>query len=362
MPSSGILIYRELPDALTRIEILTARLKYGFTVIPIPLAAIEDAIGNASSCAAILDAYRERYLPGADLFAEHNAISNAFAFFGRRTLLERIETTLRRNRSVGLFGLRKSGESSVLHQLRLTMRHHPVVHINLLVHSGQDRFGCAVYNAVLGRLTSLLDGVTDEAMFFDVNDSATVATREFIDQFVSIARRLEEKGFSLPIICLLDEMERILPTDTNRPNKGTEFNAVLSTLRALSQSHRLVAMVATDVHPDYNRANYWPTATAESNPICGFFTEVFLQPFVQEETATMIRDIAGLMDRELDDETIDNIQVLSGGHPYLSRQLASMLAAEYLGARARRIDTTHSARYVAEPLRLTPASKRVCGK
>jgi len=83
-----------------------------------------------------------------------------------------------------------------------------------------------------------------------------------------------------------------------------EFNAFFGTLRSICQSERRLAVVVTDVHPDCNRINVWSQRGAETNPVFNFFREVFLGPFSEEDTRLMLSDIARLMGKSFDDETL----------------------------------------------------------
>jgi len=59
--------------------------------------------------------------------------------------------------------------------------------------------------------------------------------------------------------------------------------------------------------PDCNRINVWSQRGAETNPVFNFFREVFLGPFSEEDTRLMLSDIARLMGKSFDDETLRGI-------------------------------------------------------
>jgi len=72
----------------------------------------------------------------------------------------------------------------------------------------------------------------------------------------------------------------------------------------------------------------WSQRGAETNPVFNFFREVFLGPFSEEDTRLMLSDIARLMGKSFDDETLRGIHREAGGHPFLARQLASLVCRE----------------------------------
>jgi hypothetical protein len=323
---TGILIYRNPPDAVVRLRIAEVHMHDHFVVIPISLAAVERAEQDRAGI-GVLNSYAAPYLPGADLFDDRLAISDTFTFFGRARLLARLEEDLCRLQGVGLFGLRKAGKTSVLLQLGFLLRNHPVVHCDLELYGANTRYGGELFNFMLERLTAHRTHRLPHFPSFGPDLPATQLTTEFARRVTLLAKALQRVGYSLPILCFLDEMERILPTKTDPRERVEEFNACLGVLRALSQEQRILALLVADVHPDCNRINYWMQEDVASNPVYNFFKEVFLPPFSQQETTDMITDLGRFMGRTFDAQTLQAIYRESGGHPYVARQLASLVYA-----------------------------------
>lgn len=325
----ALLVYQEPPDALAQIAIARARLHDRVIVIPIPLAAVDRALIEPGASAALLAEYAERYLPGADLFDDRNAVADSMLFSGREGLLERLSSDLTRCQGVGVFGLRKSGKTSTLLQLSYQLRAHPVVHVDLQRHAASAQFGAELLDDILRQLVLLVrgreQGFTPDWEPFAPKMPIGEIVGPFVDRFGELVQRLEQGGMRLPVVCLFDEMERLLPLPDDPRAKADEFNACFGTLRALSQERRQLALLVADVHPDCNRISRWPQASAGTNPLYGFFKEVFLQPFSGSETTEMLTKISQLMGWGFDKKTLKAVHAAGGGHPFLSRQLASLL-------------------------------------
>jgi hypothetical protein len=108
--------------------------------------------------------------------------------------------------------------------------------------------------------------------------------------------------------------------------KVREFNALFGVLRALNQEERLVALLIADLRADANRINHWPQPGVATNPVYSyFFKEVYLAPFEPAETRAMLDGIGQLMGVAFDEPLVAAIHAESGGHPILSRQIASAL-------------------------------------
>jgi len=347
----GVLIYTVAPDLGTRLHILKARLQKSYSVITIPYRVVEHCLLDPPSCAGTLAEFADRYLPGADLFDERNAISDGLFFFGRTELLSRLQAELLRNSSIGLFGLRKSGKTSVLLQLEYAMRQVPVVRIDLQRFGSETDFAGAMFDDILVQLRRLADSREARNVGREQSDSPVQtcggSSIRFATAIELLARDLKRVGYQLPIVLCLDEVERIFPLSGATSIQINQFNTCMGTLRSLSQDKRLVSLLVTDVHPDCNRTNHWPAPTLGTNPVFAFFKEVFMPPFSEEDTAVMIQFIGRTMGLLFDDDLISEIHKKTGGQPFLARQLAAVIVkAERKG---NRIGSDGAGRIMAIP-------------
>ena len=97
------------------------------------------------------------------------------------------------------------------------------------------------------------------------------------------------------------------------------------TLRELSQSRQILSFLVADVHPNFNRLNYWTQPNVPTNPVFQFFKEQYIKPFSQEEIQTMLEEIGQLMGVKFTPDLLTTIHEESGGHPFIARQIASSL-------------------------------------
>ncbi|MGK7880900.1 MAG: pentapeptide repeat-containing protein [Crocosphaera sp.] len=323
----AILSYENLEDTLCKMEIARLKLRYNFIVIPIPLASIKEALIKSTSI-GLLDEYVERYLRGADLFKDRNAIGDTLCFYGRHHFLNALEEDLSRCQGIALLGIRKSGKTSILLQLKLSMQKHPIIYIDLQPYGGYC-YGVKLFNEILKQIQDLLNKPSSDNNYvvelFDVNSPAKEVTYQFIEEFCRLAQMLEKNNYNIPIVCLLDEIERIFPTEKDPIEKVEEFNAFFGALRQLSQTKKKLSLLVADVHPDFNRVNIWTQQNVPTNPVFQFFKEIHIQPFALQETKTMLSEIGKFMGVEFEAEILNRIHQESGGHPFIARQIASMI-------------------------------------
>jgi tetratricopeptide (TPR) repeat protein len=125
----GVTFYAEPPETIVRVAIAAARFRRRCSILPIPLSAAPEAAATKEKAVALFQSYADRYLGNTDFFADTKALGDTMLFFGRENLLQRlVEQDLQRCQGIGLFGMRKSGKTSLLLQLGLALRKNPVVH------------------------------------------------------------------------------------------------------------------------------------------------------------------------------------------------------------------------------------------
>ena len=268
-----------------------------------------------------------RYLGKSDFFNERNSISDKLLFFGRQSLLVKLEDTLLKKQSVGIFGVRKSGKTSVMNQISslLRLKSFPVINIDLQVFGEEAGIRNRIFKEIVCQLHKLLalSEDTDEAIDrFSSISPEEYTSENFVELFEKISASLTQNGFGMPVVILLDEMERIMPRPADSIEKVKEFNVIMGCLRALSQEKKILSMLVTDVYPDCNRVNQWPQKNISSNPVYKFFEEFYLAPFKEEQTVDMLQDIGNLMGLEVGELLAKDIHDKSGGHPYIARQIA----------------------------------------
>ena len=342
--NAAVLVYTQQPDAAAMARMIAVRSAQQW-VIPIPFPAIDQAALDSNAANGLMREYAERYLPGSDLFADKNAIGDTLSFFGRAELLNTLATDLSNLQSVALFGLRKAGKTSVLRQLRYALSRQPVVEIDLQPYESDPSFAVRLFNELIrqlrARLLSRGSAAPDSQDVFPLDRPPGEVAPVFVERIRQLARALAASGDPLPIICMLDEMERVLPRDHGGVAAFANFNVCFGSLRALCQEQRILSLIVTDVYPDCNRISVWPAAEVGTNPLYSFFKESYLPPFPPSETRHMLESIGMLMNYALPKEVIGRIHELSGGHPFLSRQLASLVYS----------NQNQDAMYLSKPLR-----------
>lgn len=324
-----IILYQDLPEKATRERIAELNLQQDLAVVPIALEAVEAALPSASACERLLLKQIQQYKDTPDFFKDKKAIDDPLLFFGRTELLDQLVTDLKNNQSVGIFGLRKSGKSSILKQLALRCREHAVIHIDLQKYNDIG-YGLPLMDDILQNLYVLGKHknplLEQPPLLSDAGQPIKESSYQFYRTFRRLAKSAAGAGYEVPVLCLLDGLDRVFPiTHEKFEEKAEEFNFVFGALRALSRKEQCLSLVVTAIQPQCNRIKQWSFSKTSKNPLHRFFNESFLKPFSVLETSLLINGIGGLMKWEFDRQVIHRIHRLSGGHPFLIRKIASFL-------------------------------------
>lgn len=284
-----------------------------FTAIPVP--------GTLGSEPIALIAQLRDYIYARDLFYETTPVSGE-KFFGRKTLLQELRDDIANQRASGLFGLRKSGKTSILLELVQTLPKDmllPVfVDLETLPSPPEDP-SPDFMREIAGRLEAEMAGRGLRS-----RKLAAVATEPSVASFKmaleDAVRRLGEQGTKL--VLLLDEIEFLTPSDQVDTQEANfpGVAQVLASLRAVAQSSTNFTFILSGLtnHILENGRLY-----GRPNPLFSWAKARYLGPFSRDEADELATAIGARMGIEIEEGALRSLYDASGGHAYLYRNLAS---------------------------------------
>jgi hypothetical protein len=253
-----------------------------------------------------------------DLFGVSSPIKSDAYFFGRAELVQRLVTRshhLREN--TGLFGLRKTGKTSVLFAVQRRLADLPV----LVEYLDCQNPGVHAVRwwTLLSNLTKRLAILTKQRFKRD----ARVIGEYTIDNagalFSADVRQLLQDGNLEQIVIMLDEIEHI--TQGLSGALGThwdkDFIPLWQTIRATHQETQgRVTFIVAGVNPACVERPHFGTIP---NPIFQLALPQYLEPLSRESIRTMVRTIGRYAGSKFDENVYDFLREHYGGHPYLIR-------------------------------------------
>lgn len=244
-----------------------------------------------------------------DLFDMSRPLVSDVYFFGRHSFVLSLRDLLKSGENVGLFGLRRTGKTSVL--LRLQRLFSEGKDGKLIYFDLEDS---GLYQLrwweLLARIAADLPGAKKGAQYTE----ATAA-----DQFRAALGKLP-KGAK--VVIALDEIEHITPGERlrMRPHWDQDFVEFWKTVRAIQNANRQVSFMVCGT-------NAAPVETASfegrDNPLFGMATKRYMSPFTRDEVRQMTRTLGRLMGLSFEENTFDYLAERYGGHPFITRQACS---------------------------------------
>lgn len=292
----------------------------GPVVAALPPSAVEQSEQKAWIARSLHEVLASR-----DLYRGRNPVTGN-DFFGRQEILLSLRSELSAGRSIGLFGLRRSGKTSVIREFQRRSRSSGVA----VVLSDLEAIGdIAQMPAQLASdLTNTLRDLkeADPAVWVGSEQEQRVTTpAELGARLVRVA----EKNRTTRFVIALDEVESLVPLVDSAPQDVRLF---LGSLRRAAQATSNLAILLTGVTTRFFDQSM--LAEGVENPLFGFVEEHFLRPFTLEETTNLVRKLGRGMVLVWDDDALELLHTTTGGFPFLVRDLASAVRQTAIGESA----------------------------
>ena len=305
---------QDLPEKIAE-QVDLLRLQ-GYRIIPLSQAIMSSAIASGQQ-KQVWEELRQRYSFRSNLFFLSSSLFDQQMFFGRNDLVNSITDRIGRRDPIYITGLRKSGKSSFLNIVRYRHLEGPWVHLDMqAADAGSSQWPEELFAEILKKMDIWGQSVWPE---WGVEVSEAVDVAAFRRGVLERLEQARQKGREVPLVVVLDEVERLLP---RRPEDCAAYLRFSGVLRALAQDEkRSLCLLVADLRPSLNRNNL--LLDGQTNPFYLFFQEQPMPPLAPDEVAQMVRRLSfGMGVKEVSAEFLDQLYAQSGGHAFLSRHMA----------------------------------------
>ena len=286
-----------------------------------------DYILNQSRGVYFLRNIISEYLGQFDLFGVSSPITSDKYFFGRDSLVQALITRVHgSNQSAGLFGLRKTGKTSVLKALqRRTEASASLV----------EYIDCANPGVHSCRWWQLLENIVSRLV-----NSCKLNYNKIINITPSYSKASSGLRFSSDVkeiiaflkiqrlTVLFDEIEFITPelSGAFEQHWDQDFIPFWQTVRSVVQeTDGMFNFIVTGVNPASVENPYFGTY---QNPIFQLAKPHYLEPFNLASVKNMCRTIGRYCGLQFDEQVYNYLQENYGGHPFLIRIACSEVLKE----------------------------------
>lgn len=314
-------------------EMKTVLKKTHCEVIPVAANRILKSVRNlkVDSFVEELREIEDPFTIRSDPYFEVKAIKDDTWFYGRTSLMEKLPPLIAQGQDIGLFGLRKVGKTSLIHQIMDRFIKTPTAYIDCQAMSLEAK---DYFLEILNQLTDSLKSKGIEAI---PNIRLQVYSDNFREQLLKLFALWKKSENHEPFLLVLDEIDKFFDPGiihSNSTNVPLEYVRLFKVLRGLYQAHdKCLTVLVVTYRPDVNRKNIlWEGV---ENPMFESFREEFLGFLTREESTRMIIEIGQWKDIIWEESAADRVFELCGGHPLVTRIFASKATIQ---GKRKRID------------------------
>lgn len=255
-----------------------------------------------------------RALGGTDLFGMSSPITSDRYFFGRQDLVRQLISRSRdHGQNTGLFGLRKTGKTSVLFAAQRALEGQPV-HCEYI--------DCHNPGFHSRRWWGVLEQIAERCGCEGVGEPYAPDTAG--ERFAHDLRcRLDGQHGIDSIVVMLDEIEYITQglAGTLGAHWDADFVPFWQTIRATHQeTHGRFTFVVAGVNPASVERSHFGGVP---NPVFQLAVPFYLEPLAIDGVRSMVRTIGRLSGLHFEEPVYAYLQEVYGGHPYLIRVACS---------------------------------------
>ena len=290
-------------------------------VIPFTYADFES---KNYDCHLIRNRFRSCF-HSRDLFDFSDPLKNDFSYFGRSEIATEIISRHRSHLNTGVFGLRKSGKTSIIYDV---IRKLPLDEtIGVFVDCQKPSFNMKRWNHALFYIVKLA-AETAGITFSDLSmEHFTI--EEASDLFLEYLKKIHTQS-KRTILLLFDEIEKITFGKSPAPHWREDRDSVhfWEGIRSSFQSttSNIFTFCIFGTNP---KCIEYIEILGSDNPICNAFTPKYIPGFQIDQTREMVKKLGRLMGMKFEQEIFTHLNEDYGGHPFLIRQVCSSIAQLY---------------------------------
>lgn len=268
-----------------------------------------------------------------DLFSFLSPLKKDLYFFGRTDLIQQIVNKHRSGEHTGLFGLRKSGKTSIIYAVERLLQTNGELFLSIDCESPSIHM--LRWNELLEKIVkdySVLAGV--EPQLEQGRYQEKLAADSFASDILDVFNRLGKK----PVLMIFDEIERVTPDTGSSAHwrEGNDFIYFWQTLRGFYQRNpEVLTYMLVGTNPNCVEKSI---ICDQENPIFGSIPSQYVPPFSVEQVRQMVRKLGKYMGLRFDEILYGKLTEDFGGHPFLIRLVCSCINKKCTRERPADID------------------------
>jgi len=247
-----------------------------------------------------------------DLFDYQLPLNNDLYFFGRDRIIAEYSDAIKRSQNRGIFGLRKTGKTSVLYKL------HRLAAQELI--GGVFYYDCKLPSIRSQTWDELLKSIIDDVSNFyniSVRGKSVFDKKKISATFLKTISRTPQGKTT---VLIFDEIEYISPLTTLDVHWSQDFIPMWQTIWAAQSQIRRLSTIIAGVNPTVVEKDVFDGI---QNPMFGIIRPTYLIGFERDDVRSMINHLGRRMGLKFESDCIEYLYDRYGGHPLLTRMACS---------------------------------------
>ena len=288
-------------------------------IVPFSYAEI---LTNKDSPDYLINKIRKKFY-GRDLFGIQDPLEKDLYFFGRKDLVLNLLNRHLNGENSGVFGLRKTGKTSILYSIGRLLDRKKSVSIYIDCQTLHLKSWMIALYSIVQQLQEKTGVKKTELKTLSNELTSDFTADYFLEDIKTIYRKNDKKS----VLLIFDEIENItFDTSISENWKcGIDFVKFWQVIRSTYHKHRsenIFTYLITGTNP---RCVEVPTINKIDNPIFSQFTPIYIPAFDFPQTKEMLDKLGGYMGLIFDDNVCSRLVTDFGGHPLLIRQMCSYI-------------------------------------
>lgn len=252
-----------------------------------------------------------------DLFGYTLPLRDESSFFGRQQIVARYIDAIKRCENRGIFGVRKSGKTSILFKIDRVIREQHLGYV-FFYDCKSPSYRKMHWNELLGAICDNIAKRLNIRIKKEYDEKNIIKSFRYV---MKIASDMNKK-----IVIMFDEIEYISFKSPMDNHWHTEFIDFWQTIWSVQSLHRNLVFILSGVNPSVAEID---TINGIQNPLFSIVQSEYLHGLSDKDARTMIHTLGKRMGIIFDHEAIDKLYKQYNGHPMLIRLACSYINRQF---------------------------------
>lgn len=252
-----------------------------------------------------------------DLFGYTLPLRDETSFFGRQQVISRYIDAIKRGENRGVFGVRKTGKTSLLFKIDRIVREQKIGYV-FFYDCKSPSYRSLHWNELLGEICSNI------AKRLHIGLRKEYDVKNIIKSFRYVIHEAAKRKHK--IVIMFDEIEYISFKSPLDQHWHSEFVDFWQTIWSVQSLHRNLVFILSGVNPSVTEID---TIDGVQNPLFSIVQSEYLQGLPEEDARSMIRTLGRRMGLRFEHDAIATLYKQYNGHPMLLRLACSYINRQY---------------------------------